>query len=85
MEALADIVTTVDSLQDDVESLLSLLVQFGFTKEAAAVQGSFAELLTSLRAEMDTIWPSKENVGVGPADIQVGGRSRNISGGGGGG
>lgn len=68
VEALTEIVSTVDSLQDDVGSLLPSLVQFGFTKEAGAVQRSFAELLRSLRINMDTIWPSGDDAGV---DIQV--------------
>jgi hypothetical protein len=71
VEVLADTVSTVDGLQDDVGQLLPSLVQFGYTQEAATVQRSFAELLESLRGNMDTIWPSKEDSGVQPADVQV--------------
>lgn len=71
VEALTDIVSTVDSLQDDVGTLLPSLVQFGFTKEAGAVQRSFAELMRSLRMNMATIWPSGDNAAIGAADIQV--------------
>ncbi len=73
MEALKDIVCTVDGLQDDVGHLLPSLVQLGFTKEAAAVQDSFAELLGCVRCTMSSIWPSGEGEGVpvGLADVQV--------------
>ena len=72
MEALKEIVSTVDGLQDDVAHLLPSLVQFGFTKEASAVQGSFGRLSGRVRENMATIWPSGGgSVAVGPADIQV--------------
>lgn len=72
VEALSDIVSTVDSLQDDVDHLLPLLVQFGLTKDASAVQRSFEQLLEAVRANMGTIWPSSAaGEEAGAADIQV--------------
>lgn len=71
VEALKDIVSTVDSMQDDVGHLLPSLVQFGFTKEAATVQKVFAELLELVRANMGVVWPSGEDAPVGLADVQV--------------
>lgn len=70
MAELEKIVTTVDRLQEDVCGLLTTLVQFGYTKEARAMQEKFGELLGIVRSNMETVWPSNE--GVAPTDsIQV--------------
>lgn len=71
--ALKEIVTSVDNLQDDVKRLLPVLVQFGFNKEAAAVQSKFAEVLDSVRQNLEVIWPSDvgESSMLNPADALV--------------
>lgn len=72
VEALKEIVCTVDGLQEDVAHLLPSLVQFGFNKEAKAVQESFGRLSGRVREDMAAIWPHGGSSGaVGPADIQV--------------
>lgn len=60
VEALGEIVSTVDCLQDDMGSLLGVLVQFGYTKEASEVQKGFVQLLDMVKCNMDTIW-TQEN------------------------
>ena len=76
MEALGEIVTTVDRLQEEVASLLCMLVQFGFTIEGKNVQRTFEKFLSLVRSKMDEVWPpqrqeqplsnlSMENIGVG--------------------
>ena len=75
MEALGETVTTVDRLQDEVASLLGMLVQFGFTSEGKDIQRIFEKLLSLVRSKMDEVWPpqgleqplsnlSMENIGV---------------------
>lgn len=73
LEALREIVSTVDSLQDDVSHLLPPLVQFGFTTEARAVQESFGGLLGSVQSNMSAIWGDgggAVSAPIGLADIQ---------------
>ena len=76
MEALGEIVTMVDRLQDEVASLLGMLVQFGFTSEGKNVQRTFEKLLSLVKSKMDEVWPpqrqeqqlsdlSMANIGVG--------------------
>ena len=57
MEALGEIITTVDRLQDEVASLLGMLVQFGFTSEGKDIQRTFEKLLSLVRSKMDEVWP----------------------------
>ena len=76
MEALGEIVTTVDRLQDEVASLLGMLVQFGFTSEGKDIQRTFEKLLSFVKSKKDEVWPpqglveqplsnlSMENIGV---------------------
>ena len=75
MEALGEIVTTVDRLQDEVASLLGMLVQFGFTSKGKDIQRAFDKLLSLVKSKMDEVWPpqgleqplsnlSMENIGV---------------------
>lgn len=56
MEALTETVNTVDRLQDEVASLLGMLVQYGFTEEGRNVQRTFECLLSTVKSKMDTIW-----------------------------
>ena len=57
MEALGEIVSTVDRLQDEVASLLGVLVQFGFMSEGKNIQRTFEKLLGLVKSKMDEIWP----------------------------
>ena len=57
MEALGEIVSTVDRLQDEVASLLGVLMQFGFTPEGKDTQRTFEKLLSLVKSKMDEIWP----------------------------
>ena len=57
MEAIGEIVSTVDRLQDEVTSLLGMLVQFGFTSEGKDIQRTFEKLLSLVKSKMDEIWP----------------------------
>ena len=59
--------STVDSLQEDVGSLLTVLVQFGCTNEARSVQKSFSELLEMIQSSIEMVWtsaPTSTNVQV---------------------
>ncbi len=71
--ALKEIVTSVDGLQDDVKCLLPTLVMFGFNQEAVTVQSKFAELLESVRQQLEVVWPSNvgDSAGLKLADAQV--------------
>ena len=60
MEALSEIVNTVDRLQDEVSALLGMLALYGFTSEGRDVQRTFTELLTTVKSKMDTIWPPQK-------------------------
>ena len=60
MEALGEIVTTVDRLQDEVASLLGMLAQFGYTSEGKDVQRTFEKLLSLVRSKMDEVWPPQK-------------------------
>lgn len=73
VEALREVVTTVDSLQDDTRTLLPVLVQFGYGREAGALQGGLVALLEAVRAELGRIWPPDggEGQAMGPAEAQV--------------
>ncbi len=56
MEALGEVVTTVDRLQDEVASLLGMLMQFGFTTEGKDIQRTFEKLLSLVKSKMDEVW-----------------------------
>ena len=60
MEALAEIVSAVDRLQDEIPSLLGMLVQYGFMSEGRSVQKTFAQLLSIVKSKMEEIWPSQK-------------------------
>ena len=57
IEVLGEIVSTVDRLQDEVASLLGILVQFGFMNEGKDIQRTFEKLLNLVKSKMDEIWP----------------------------
>ena len=57
MEALGEIVSTVDRLQDEVAGLLGILVQFGFMNEGKDIQRIFEKLLSLVKSKMNKIWP----------------------------
>ena len=57
MEALGEIVSTVDRLQDEVASLLGILVQLGFTSQGKDIQRTFEKLLGLVKSKMSEIWP----------------------------
>ncbi len=67
MEALAEIVGTVDRLQDSVSSLLSMLVLFGLMDTGRALQTVFERLLGVVKMRVKEVWSpavkleSKEN------------------------
>ncbi len=67
MEALAEIVGTVDRLQDSVSSLLSMLVLFGLMDTGRALQMVFERLLSVVKMRVKEVWSpavkldSKEN------------------------
>ena len=70
MEALGEIVSTVDRLQDEVASLLGILVQFGFMREGKDIQRTFEKLLGLVKSKIDEIWvpqrqePSLSNLSI---------------------
>ena len=57
MEALSEIVSTVDRLQDEVASLLGVLAQFGFMSQGKDMQRTFEKLLSLVKSKMGEIWP----------------------------
>ena len=73
MEALAEIVGTVDRLQDEVAGLLVMLVQYGFMPEGREIQRTFERLLTTIRSKMDVVWPPQtaEPSTVDPSAVAV--------------
>ncbi len=56
MEALAEIVTTVDRLQNDITGLLSTLVQFGLLDSGRDLQQGLDRLLGVIRARFNEVW-----------------------------
>lgn len=57
VEALAEIVNTVDRLQDEVASLLGMLGRYGFMSEGRNVQRNFTQLLSTVKSKLNVIWP----------------------------
>ena len=57
MEALGEIVRTVDRLQDEVTSLLSMLAEYGFLNEGREIQRTFEKLLLLVKSKVEVIWP----------------------------
>ena len=60
IEALSEIVSTVDRLQDEVGNLLSMLVQFGLSEEGQTLQSGFEQLLMTVSRRTKEVW-SPEN------------------------
>lgn len=72
VEALREIVVTVDSLQDDMRTLLPMLVQYGHTQDAQELQTRMVGLLAMAGSGLERVWPSGGGAEIlGPADIQV--------------
>ena len=61
MEALSEIVSTVDRLQDEVASLLGMLAQYCFMNEGKDIQRTFEKLLNLVKSKMDNIWPTDKS------------------------
>ena len=59
VEAVEEIVGTVDKMQDEVRSLLGMLVQHGFSREAARLQTRFGVLVDCVGPGATSVWPSQ--------------------------
>jgi hypothetical protein len=59
MEAISDLCTTVDSLQDEVPSLLRMLLIYDHTQEAKQLHSLFSELLDSVKSAVEKAWPKQ--------------------------
>ena len=71
MEALGEIVMTVDRLQDEVASLLGMLVQFGFTIEGKNIQRTFEKLLSLVKSKMDEVWSPQRQEPLLSSDLSM--------------
>ncbi len=72
LEELKKIVSSVDGLQEEVGGLLVVMVPFGYTKEASAVQRDFSELLEYIKCKSETVWVVPPVVNIADsANIQV--------------
>ena len=71
VQALREVVSTVDTAQDDARTLLPVLVQFGHTQKAGELQARLMELVGVVRAGMDGIWSGGGREESGPASVQV--------------
>ncbi|XP_078368242.1 elongator complex protein 1-like isoform X2 [Oculina patagonica] len=60
MEALSEIIQTVNKSTEDVASLLKMLVLFDHEEQAALLQTNFQQLITSIETSMNIIWPPEE-------------------------
>eukprot|EP00794_Sanderia_malayensis_P009518 gene9518-10506_t len=72
MEALAQIVNSIDQLQDGISSLLQALVLFSKQIEACQLQKSLHDCISLIKDSMDEIWNSKilnnhKNITIGPS------------------
>ena len=71
LEALADIVSAVDSQQDEVSSLLAMLMQYGYVSEAKLIQTTFFQLLTTVKSNISSIWLPQNEQTLLSSTIQV--------------
>ncbi len=71
MEALSEVVTTVDRFQDDVTGLLSTLVLFGFMESGRALQRGLERVLSVVRARVKEVWSPGLELSSNPEAMQV--------------
>uniref|UniRef100_A0A669B9M6 Elongator complex protein 1 n=1 Tax=Oreochromis niloticus TaxID=8128 RepID=A0A669B9M6_ORENI len=57
MFALAEIITTVDKMREEVHNLLKVLVLFQFDKQAEKLQLTYDEALQMMEAAVPEVWP----------------------------
>ncbi|CAB4001430.1 Elongator complex 1 [Paramuricea clavata] len=57
MEALAEIISFVDKMQEEVSTLLRMLMLFAYQQEASMLQSTYGEILDMVRGSMNDIWP----------------------------
>lgn len=71
MEALYELVITVDRLQDDILELLGMLVLFNFMDEGRALQVAFEQLLGRVKGRSKEIWSPENTSAVSNVTVGV--------------
>uniref|UniRef100_A0A669B909 Elongator complex protein 1 n=1 Tax=Oreochromis niloticus TaxID=8128 RepID=A0A669B909_ORENI len=69
MFALAEIITTVDKMREEVHNLLKVLVLFQFDKQAEKLQLTYDEALQMMEAAVPEVWPEGLQTSQAPVNI----------------
>uniref|UniRef100_A0A3P8PZ67 Elongator complex protein 1 n=1 Tax=Astatotilapia calliptera TaxID=8154 RepID=A0A3P8PZ67_ASTCA len=72
MFALAEIITTVDKMREEVHNLLKVLVLFQFDKQAEKLQLTYDEALQMMEAAVPEVWPEGLQTSQAPVNILTG-------------